>query len=322
MIIPNTEQSIKHMKMNMAIAFIVLIALIVVNASLLISTIAKNAEASMLHVANNELSADLLQTKDKIESLQNINQQRNEEIGKLKASLKDSSIYLQSRLQEMDQANAYINELIAIFNQETKSSLKLPVSRSFDRTATTTAYASETEGPIDSQALFTSIEDLVQNDEISILLQEQNDAYTSLVAEVENRLSYLDRRPDYYPTSGTFTSPFGYRKDPITGRTSMHKGIDISNKVGTGISAAGAGIVTFAQYSGSYGNMVIIDHGNGYESVYAHCKSILVSPGDSVEKTQLIAKMGSTGLATGIHLHFEIRYNGSPINPLNILNDN
>lgn len=102
----------------------------------------------------------------------------------------------------------------------------------------------------------------------------------------------------------------------------MHNGIDISNRSGTSIYAAGAGVVTFARYSGSYGNLIIIDHGNGYETAYAHCRAFKVKQGDSVGKGDLIATMGSSGRTTGTHLHFEIRFNGTPINPLNILNTN
>lgn len=170
--------------------------------------------------------------------------------------------------------------------------------------------------------VFTQIEDLIEIDEISSIFSEQTEAYQSLVEELESRLSYLDRRPDLYPAKGTLSSKFGYRSDPITRRTTMHNGIDISNRSGTSIYAAGAGVVTFARYSGSFGNLIIIDHGNGYETAYAHCRAFKVKLGESVGKGDLIATMGASGRTTGTHLHFEIRYNGNPINPLNILNTN
>lgn len=112
------------------------------------------------------------------------------------------------------------------------------------------------------------------------------------------------------PTRGRLTSGFGTR----WGR--RHEGIDIANSTGTSITAADAGQVSFAAYNGSYGNLVIINHENGYQTYYAHASRILVKKGDRVFKGQEIAKVGSTGNSTGPHLHFEVRKNGTPINPL------
>ncbi len=116
-----------------------------------------------------------------------------------------------------------------------------------------------------------------------------------------------------WPTSGTISSKFGTR----WGRA--HTGIDIAAPYGTSIVASDGGTVTYAGYKGSYGNLVIIDHGNGYQTYYGHCSSILVSVGTKVAKGQTIAKVGATGNATGNHCHFEIRVNGTAVNPLNYL---
>lgn len=117
-----------------------------------------------------------------------------------------------------------------------------------------------------------------------------------------------------WPTKGRITATLG------DGRG--HTGIDIANRVGTGIYAAKSGVVIQASYSGSYGNVVVIDHGDGYFTRYAHASSILVSVGQRVNRGQLIEYMGSTGRSTGPHLHFEIRRggkNGTVLNPLNFL---
>lgn len=111
------------------------------------------------------------------------------------------------------------------------------------------------------------------------------------------------------PTRGRLTSPFGMR----WGR--RHTGIDVASSRGTTIAAADAGKVSFAGWQGSYGNLVIIDHENGYQTYYAHNNKIVVKKGDRVYKGQKIAEMGSTGNSTGVHLHFEVRKNGTPINP-------
>lgn len=108
---------------------------------------------------------------------------------------------------------------------------------------------------------------------------------------------------------GIITSRYGMRR----GR--LHTGIDIADKLNTDIYASQSGEVVCAGYNGNYGNLVIIEHNQGYESYYAHCNRILVHKGDLVEQGQLIAKMGMTGNATGSHVHFEIRQSGEILNP-------
>ena len=120
-----------------------------------------------------------------------------------------------------------------------------------------------------------------------------------------------------WPTSGTLTSKFGYRT--VLGVYRFHEGVDIANSTGTSIYASDGGTVTFAGWRGDYGYLVIISHGNGVETRYGHCSKLLVSVGDKVYQGQKIAKMGSTGRSTGSHCHFEIRINGTPVNPLSYL---
>jgi murein DD-endopeptidase MepM/ murein hydrolase activator NlpD len=115
-----------------------------------------------------------------------------------------------------------------------------------------------------------------------------------------------------WPVSGRITSRFGYRS--IFGSYSYHSGLDIATAYGTKIKAADGGTVTFAGYKGSYGYLVIIDHG-GTKTYYGHCSKLLVSAGDKVYQGQTIAKVGSTGRSTGNHCHFEVRVNGTAVNP-------
>lgn len=119
------------------------------------------------------------------------------------------------------------------------------------------------------------------------------------------------------PIAGSITSPFGYRTDPINGESSYHSGTDISAPEGTPILAAADGTVTIANatdsWGGSYGFHVKLDHGNGLETLYAHCSSICVTVGQQVQAGQVIAYVGHTGRATGSHLHFEASLNGQRI---------
>jgi murein DD-endopeptidase MepM/ murein hydrolase activator NlpD len=116
-----------------------------------------------------------------------------------------------------------------------------------------------------------------------------------------------------WPTSGTVTSGFGWR----WGR--MHEGIDIAAPTGTPIAAAAGGTVIYAGWMGGYGNLVVIDHGGGLATAYGHQSSIAVGSGSYVSQGQTIGYVGSTGHSTGPHLHFEVRVNGSPVDPLGYL---
>ena len=121
-----------------------------------------------------------------------------------------------------------------------------------------------------------------------------------------------------WPCSGRITSYFGGRK--IFGSYNYHGGIDIRASYGAAIKAADGGTVTFSGWKGTYGNLVIITHDNGTKTYYGHNSSLLVSSGQKVYRGQPIAKAGSTGRSTGVHCHFEVRVNGSAVNPLNFLN--
>ena len=118
------------------------------------------------------------------------------------------------------------------------------------------------------------------------------------------------------PVNGTVSSRFGSRGGS---RSSVHTGLDICASSGTGIRAVTAGTVVYAGYKGSYGNLLIIDHGNGIQSYYAHCSALYVSAGQQVGAGTTIAAVGSTGNSTGPHLHLELRVNGTPVNPQNYI---
>ena len=125
-----------------------------------------------------------------------------------------------------------------------------------------------------------------------------------------------------WPLSGyyTITSPYGYRIHPTLKVNKLHTGIDIDAPSGAPVLAANSGTVVLAGYNSGYGNYVIIDHGGGYATLYAHASSLNVSKGQTVKKGQTIMKVGSTGFSTGPHLHFEILVNGSTVNPMSYFN--
>jgi murein DD-endopeptidase MepM/ murein hydrolase activator NlpD len=122
-----------------------------------------------------------------------------------------------------------------------------------------------------------------------------------------------------YPSDGSISSPFGWRTHPILGYRRFHGGLDFAASYGSTIRAADSGRVIFAGWYGGYGNAVIINHGEGITTLYGHCSQLYVTEGQTVKRGQAIAAVGSTGLSTGPHLHFEVRRNGTPENPANFL---
>lgn len=122
-----------------------------------------------------------------------------------------------------------------------------------------------------------------------------------------------------WPIRGPITSPFGWRIHPIFGTQIYHSGLDIGADYGDPIRAADGGVVIAAEWMGGYGYAVIIDHGGGLSTLYGHNSELVVGVGQRVYKGQTIARAGATGYATGPHCHFEVRQNGSPVNPMNYL---
>ena len=135
-----------------------------------------------------------------------------------------------------------------------------------------------------------------------------SDSYDNSVSRFLNR-----------PINGILTSSFGYRVHPKRKKRHFHSGIDLAAKSGTPIACAGTGKVVFAGWKNGYGYVVMVDHGKGYETLYAHCSRIAVSTGQTVYAGKIVAYVGRTGVATGPHLHFEVRKNGVYQNPLRYL---
>lgn len=149
----------------------------------------------------------------------------------------------------------------------------------------------------------------------------------------EQKLSVLERllmdrslRERVFPsgrpvTEGWLSSGFGKRADPFTGKQEYHDGVDFAGKEGADVMSVGDGVVTWSGKRSGYGNLVEINHGNGYVTRYGHNKEQLVEVGDTVKKGQMIALMGSTGRSTGPHVHFEVLRNGKPVNPSRYIAD-
>jgi len=150
-------------------------------------------------------------------------------------------------------------------------------------------------------------------------MEEAQRKLNKMIAELQakQKKGYMGTATFAWPTPGytRITSPYGWRIHPIYKTRRMHTGIDIGAPAGSNIVAATHGEVIYADWLGGYGKTVVLDHGGGISTMYAHTSVILVEVGQKVRKGQVIAKVGSTGVSTGPHLHFEVKINGNHTDP-------
>lgn len=123
-------------------------------------------------------------------------------------------------------------------------------------------------------------------------------------------------KPSIWPVNGPISSPFGWRRSPVNGASSYHEGIDIAVDYGTPVHVTAAGTVTLCGWTDGYGNLVEVNHGNSIVTRYGHNSILLVTEGQAVKAGDIISLAGSTGISTGPHVHYEVRINGTPVNPL------
>lgn len=280
-----------------------------------------------LYTSFNNLEEDYLVKKRNLDILTDITTNQKNEIENLETAITE----FEKRLQSITELETTVKSLVGLDKSTSEED-----NESNSKTTTTNESSSDQK----RQSSITSSRggdslirrnpnplDEISNREfeissISNMLQESQKELSVLIENVEKRLAYLEAKPNLFPTEGRISSPFGYRNNPFGSGRELHTGIDISNWYGTTVTAAGSGVVTYAGYNGGYGKVIVIKHGYGYESIYAHNNKLLVKVGDRVEKGQKISEMGSTGRSTGPHLHFEIRLNSKPINPKTVLNSN
>ena len=164
----------------------------------------------------------------------------------------------------------------------------------------------------------------VEEQELQAKIDEYNAQVNSIETEIRSLAKIINFGEDYaggpmqWPIPGHYniTSNYGMRVHPITGVYKLHTGVDISASMGTEFTAIANGVVVKAEYNSAYGNMVIIDHGGGVQTLYAHGSEIVAQLGQVINAGDVVLKVGSTGYSTGPHAHFEVRINGSPVNPL------
>jgi murein DD-endopeptidase MepM/ murein hydrolase activator NlpD len=140
----------------------------------------------------------------------------------------------------------------------------------------------------------------------------------SIALESRRRLQTASQ-PSLWPVNGRLLGPFGERSDPFSGEGEFHKGVDISAAAGTPVRATADGVVIFSDWSSGYGRLIVIDHGGGIETYYAHLSRFFVYSGEGVRRGEVVGAVGSTGRVTAPHLHYEVRIGGAPVNPYRYL---
>lgn len=319
LIIPKTTKTTKQFKLNSLVTYMLIVAFLVLNVFVSITSVYYYNHSKALDSENNYLSSELLTNLDVIETLEDKTFLQDTEITELSAENEDVLEYLNTRIAEVNDLYIEMTNVISTFNEENNADISVPVTRSLDRAS---IEAISTFKNVDSPDSEMDLEEIKDQDELTQVVQTMKEEFNTLIDVIESEKEYLDCLPDLVPVEGRISSGFGYRRHPITGLRSFHYGIDITANRGVEVQAAGTGVVVFSGWSGGFGNVVIISHGYGYETVYAHNSKLLVSVGDKVNKGDIISKVGTTGNSTGPHLHFEIRIDGEAVDPTGVLRYN
>lgn len=213
---------------------------------------------------------------------------------------------IEAKRAELEQEKAQLDalEADAVKAQEAIEAKKAEQQRALEEAQAHRAAAEQLESELQQASA-----DVQAKIEARLREQQAGGGYTGVVGT--GQLSW--------PCSGPITSPFGYRIHPIFGIEISHAGMDIGVPEGTPVHAADSGTVIEADWISGYGYTIIIDHGNGIQTLYAHNSSLIAGAGQSVSKGEVVAYSGQTGNVTGPHCHFEVRINGSPVDPMGYL---
>lgn len=238
--------------------------------------------------------------------------EQKQEIGELRSELQERIDSLAAR---MGQVNAHVIRLDALGKRLTQ--MANIDDREFDFDAAPSTGGPETDGIAaqvpDLSRMLGELEDRVA------LRGAQLSVLENVIMQRELREQIV---PDGRPVRrGFISSYFGERQDPFTGHQAFHKGIDFAGNAGADVISVAAGVVTYVGEKTGFGSIVEVSHGNGLVTRYAHNKSATVKVGDTVQRGETLALMGSTGRSTGPHVHFEVLRNGQPVNPLSFIGE-
>jgi murein DD-endopeptidase MepM/ murein hydrolase activator NlpD len=291
MLIPNARGILKQISIPVSVIYFSGAAVV----ALLLVSLYFSAQSFNDRVDSNEL-----------ERLRTENEALTEKFEQMRWTLAE----VESRYDELVEKEVYVRtvfDLPAIDEQERRLGIGGPISPTVASMSDARKAAYTTEVELDRLLRLSRFE-----------LEKYGEVETALL-ELKDR---LDHTPSIWPAKGWRSRGFGMKFDPFTGYKRMHRGIDIANQRGTSIIATADGKVVRASTAGGLGKMVVIDHGYGLETRYAHLSQYKVKVGQRIKRGDVVGLMGSTGYSTGPHLHYEVRRNGKAINPIKyILNE-
>lgn len=223
-------------------------------------------------------------------------------------SLTDKIKTIQKRLTELNEFDKKLRTMVNL--EPTRSNPHFVGMGGSDPSTSSSRAVAERLSNKAVRSMHRSLDDI--DAEISLQLMER----TELLSFLNKQKSLLASTPSIWPTKGWVSSEFGYRISPFTDEREFHKGLDICNKKGSPVLSPANGVVSSIETDPGYGKMLVIQHGYGLVTRYAHLDKVLVKKGQGVERGQEIAQVGNTGRSTGPHLHYEVHLNGVPVNPM------
>ena len=244
-------------------------------------------------------------------------------------SLRFSEDYYKIKLEETDQKYSEVSQELLDRITQLENELKLIEEKDSElRTYATLAPLSD---DVKAQGVGGSEVDMKLNtaddssimflkekvDSLAFAVNIQKDSFNTIFNKIKSNEKMYRHIPSISPVKGYIGSKYGYRTDPIDGKRRMHSGLDFPVNLNTDVVATGDGVVTKAQYDSGWGRYIKIDHGYGYETVYAHLWKINVKKGQKVKRGDKIGKSGNSGRAAGFHLHYEVHKNNKTVDPLN-----
>lgn len=259
-------------------------------------------EVSKLLEKYKNLSKKISDNESKLVSLQN-------ELIENQKQLENKSIKNEKALVNLNEEETKLKDILIVQEKE-EAEIKKAILNASANKETNTSVSNKVETVTSSNNTSSSS----NTSSLSNTSTEDN-SNVNVEANTSTNMSTSSTALQKPVSSYRITSRFGMRIHPVTGMKKMHNGIDLASGKGTPIKSSQGGKVIISQYSSSYGNYVVVDHGNGLSTLYAHLDKRYVSVGDSVKCGQEIGTMGSTGMSTGPHLHFEVRVNGEKVNP-------
>ncbi|MBU0481938.1 MAG: M23 family metallopeptidase [Proteobacteria bacterium] len=233
-------------------------------------------------------------------------------------SLKNNINDLQENVSTLNTENKHFQDQVHFLEEKNKAQL-------------TGAYGELNQRSQVIDSILSTLDIVPASDEPSKAGEDSGGPFTSvldkscetLIMKVDHDIKTIRPLPLGYPIQAKrMSSGYGRRADPLNGETAYHDGVDLSGERGTEVRATADGLVIERGYNPTYGWYVKIDHGNRFSTMYAHNQKILVRKNDFIERGQVVSLVGNTGRSTGPHLHYEIRYNDQPVNPMKFMNIN